>query len=120
MLRVAFVLRSTEVHPEFCGLSSPFFSNSYIQLCYWGSLAGGAVVVLVVPSSSLCLLCASLGTTITTALHLLLLEGCAVLHAHEYLSWPSYGFSGEWGKPFIQHFTFAMSLCYWGSLAYAR
>ena len=72
------MLRSTEVHPEFCGLSSPFFSNSYIQLCYWGSLAAGAVVVLVVPSSSLCLLCASLGTTITTALHLLLLEGCAV------------------------------------------
>ena len=28
MLRVAFVLRSTEVHPEFCGLS---FSSSSLR-----------------------------------------------------------------------------------------
>ena len=27
MLRVAFVLRSTEIHPEFCGLSSPSLSS---------------------------------------------------------------------------------------------
>ena len=38
MLRVAFVLRSTEVHPEFCGLSFPFF---HILACY---LATGVVL----------------------------------------------------------------------------
>jgi hypothetical protein len=35
VLRVAFVLRSTEVHPEFCGLSSPFVLLVRCLLIVW-------------------------------------------------------------------------------------
>jgi hypothetical protein len=31
VLRVALVLRSTEVHPEFCGLSSPFTTSILLR-----------------------------------------------------------------------------------------
>ena len=118
MLRVAFVLRSTEVHPEFCGLSSPFFPTPIFNFAtgvLW------VLVVLVVPA----VVCAGLlafswsaglGTTIAP-------------HApHEGSEWC---FTCTWisllivwllemGGQALLPFISAMSLCYWGSLAYAR